>query len=141
MLQGKYEYEVMLEEHTRRQLKINALEVTSMVHDRRPTLGETSDALCKVKVGDWIEVEGDFSTGNCSVGGIGCVTCVFNHCDGANALEVPMVDVHYLLTNTRENNVDIGRVTVIPMPFRTSKAQMRPCNTIANPSPKGKPSN
>ncbi len=46
----------MLEEHTRRQLKNNALEVTSMVHDRRPTLGEMSDALNKGEVGDWIEV-------------------------------------------------------------------------------------
>jgi hypothetical protein len=54
VLQGKYE--VMLEEHTRRQLKINALEVTAMVHDRRPALGEMSDALNKMKVGDWIDV-------------------------------------------------------------------------------------
>ncbi len=64
------------------------------------------------------------------------MTCVFNHCDGPNDPEVPMLDVHYLLTNTREKNVDIERVTVIPMLFRTGKAQMRPRKTIATPSPK-----
>jgi hypothetical protein len=45
-----------------------------MIHARRQTLGELTSALNRVKVGDWIEVEANYSSRNCSTGGIGCVT-------------------------------------------------------------------
>jgi hypothetical protein len=47
-------YPVIVGDHTRRQLQNNAQQVTTMVHDRRPFLGESSGALSRVKVGDWL---------------------------------------------------------------------------------------
>ena len=114
-----------MEEHTRKQLQQNVPEVTTMVHARRPTLGDLADALNRVKVGDWVEVEGDFTTGYCSNGGIGCVTSAYKFCEGPSGPEIPWLDIHYLLTNTREKRVSLGRVTVIPMPYRTEKPTTR----------------
>ncbi len=88
-------YKAVVKEFTCTQLQQNAKPAASMVHDRRPTLGELSGSLRFVKVGDWVEVEGDYSTGTCASGGIGCVTFVHD-------FEVPKSDIHYLLTNTRE---------------------------------------
>ncbi len=51
----------MLEEHTCNELKTKTVNVTSMVNGRRPTVVELADTLNKVKIGDWIEVEGDFT--------------------------------------------------------------------------------
>ena len=119
-----------MEQHTRRQLQQNVPEVTTMVHARRPTLGDLADALNRVKVGDWVEVEGDFTTGHCSNGGIGCVISAYNICEGPSVSEILKLDVHYLLTNTREKRVNIGRVTVIPMPYRTQKPTTRPRTSI-----------
>ncbi len=73
-----------------------------------------------------MELEGDFTAGHCLNGGIGCVTSAYNHCEGASAPVIPKLDVHYLLANTRDKHVDIGRVTVIPMPYRTQKPKTRP---------------
>jgi hypothetical protein len=115
-----------LEDCTHRQLQQNVPEVTTMVHPRRPTLGDLVDALNRVKVGDWVEVEGDFSTGHCLNGDVGCVINAYNYCEGPSAPAIPKLDVHYLLTNTREKRVDIGRVTVTPMPYRTQKLKTRP---------------
>jgi hypothetical protein len=124
VLQEKYQD--IVEQHTCRQLQQNVPEVTTMVHARRPTLGDLADALNRVKVGDWVEVEGDFTTGHRSNGGIGCVISAYNICEGPSVSEIPKLDVHYLLTNTREKRVNIGRVTVIAMPYRTQKPTTRP---------------
>ncbi len=51
ILQEKYQH--ILEDYTRRQLLLNAPEVTIMV---RPILGDLSNALNRVKVGNWVEV-------------------------------------------------------------------------------------
>ena len=123
VLQEKYQD--IVEEHTRKLLQQNVPELTTMVHARRPTLGDLADALNRIKIGDWVEVEGDFTTGYCSNGGIGCVTSVYNICEGPSATQNPKLDVHYLLTNTREKHVNLERVTVIPMPYRTAKPTTR----------------
>jgi hypothetical protein len=57
--------------------------------------------------------------------GIGCVTSAYNICEGPSVPEIPWLDVHYLLTNTREKRVNLGRVTVIPMPYRTEMPTTR----------------
>jgi hypothetical protein len=87
-------YQAIVEDHTRRQLQNNAQQVTTMVYDRRPTLGEMSGALNRVKVGDWVEVKGDFTTSNCPYRGIGCVTCAFMHSTGPSDPQVPKLEVH-----------------------------------------------
>ena len=123
VLQEKYQD--IVEEQTRRQLQQNVPEVCTMVHAPRPTLGDLADALNRVKVGDWVEVEGDFTTGYCSNGGIGCVSSAYNISEGPSVPDIPWLDVHYLLTNTREKRVSLGRVTVIPMPYRTERPATR----------------
>ncbi len=39
-----------------------AAEVTSMIQQRRQTYAELDSLLAKVKVGDWLEVEANYST-------------------------------------------------------------------------------
>jgi hypothetical protein len=77
--------------------------------------------------------------GNCSIGDIGCVTnAVDVRSDTSSTYECPtstLVDAHYLLTNTREKNVDLSRVTVIAMPCRGD----RPTTRRANAEPKLSP--
>jgi hypothetical protein len=100
-------YQVLVEKHAATQLIQNPQSVSSMVHGRRQTLGELTSALNRVKVGNWIEVEPNYSTGFCEAGGIGCVTNAIDvWSDTPSTIECPatmLLDVHYLLTNTREN--------------------------------------
>ena len=51
VLQEKYQD--IVEAQTRKQLQQNVPEVCTMVHARRPTLGDLADALNRVKVGDF----------------------------------------------------------------------------------------
>jgi hypothetical protein len=69
-----------------------------MIHKRRQTLAEFANLLTKVKVGDWLEVEADYSSRICSSGGIGCVTNVAVIWDDNGETEestpATVVDVH-----------------------------------------------
>ena len=71
VLQEKYQ--ALVQEQAAAYLKNNAPVVTSMVHARRATLAELSNVLNRVKLGDWVEVESDYSARVCSSGGIGWV--------------------------------------------------------------------
>jgi hypothetical protein len=61
------------------------------------------------KVGDWVEVESDYSSKKCSAGGIGCVTTVMDVGSDTSSTDEDsyktFVDVHYLLTNTKETKL------------------------------------
>ena len=100
-----------------------------MVHARRQTLGELTTALNRVKVGDWVEVECDYSPTKCSAGGIGCVLNVMDVGSDTFSTDedsyTTFVDVHYLLTNTKEKKIGLDRLTVIPMPFRGTQSTLR----------------
>jgi hypothetical protein len=61
--------------------------------------------------------------------GIGCVTNVIDVWDeneetGYSSPKT-VVDVHYLVCNTREKNIELTRVTVIPMPYRGDRPTLR----------------
>jgi hypothetical protein len=47
--------------------------VSHMVHPKRRTLAEKHGLFAQIKVGDWVEVEPEYSPGMCSDGGVGCV--------------------------------------------------------------------
>ena len=61
------------------------------------------------KVGDWVEVESDYSSKKCSAGGNGCVTTVMDVGSDTSSTDEDsyktFVDVHYLLTNTKETKL------------------------------------
>jgi hypothetical protein len=58
-------------------LKQNQSTVSTMVHVRRKTLFEEG-INAVLKVGDWVQIEPDYSPGICSDGGVACITAV--HC-------------------------------------------------------------
>jgi hypothetical protein len=51
--------------------------VTHMLHSKRKTLADEQGLFARIKVGDWVEVEPDYSSGICSDGGVGCVLTGF----------------------------------------------------------------
>jgi hypothetical protein len=66
-------------------------------------------------VGDWVDVTHDFSPGNNSGGGVGVITEIVEH----------LSHVRYVVDGHTEKFVPITRLTMIPMPFRREKAQLR----------------
>ena len=66
-------------------------------------------------VGDWVDVTHDFSPGHNSGGGVGVVIeIVEDRCH-----------VRYIVDGHTENFIPIPRLTMIPMPFRREKSQLR----------------
>jgi hypothetical protein len=66
-------------------------------------------------VGDWVEIEHDFSPGVNSGGGIGIIT----------GIDANFSHAKYILDGHTEKFVPVRRLTCIPMPFRREKAQLR----------------
>ncbi len=66
-------------------------------------------------VGDWVEVSHDFSPGHNSGGGVGVITEVV----------ATMCHVKYIVDGHVEKFIPITRMTMIPMPYRREKAQLR----------------
>ncbi len=94
----------------------------------RPTLWEEYGVLARVKVGDWVNVLECYKVGECSEGGIGCVTVLHKEVDeqsGNNSTVA--VNVKYVLTHATENAITMDRITVIPMPYKdtTSASGLR----------------
>jgi hypothetical protein len=90
--------------------------VNAMIHPKievKPEITLTGSA--GLTVGDWVEVEHDFSPAINSGGGVGIITgIVQNFCH-----------VKYILDGHTEKLVPVRRLTCIPMPFRREKAQLR----------------
>ncbi len=86
-----------------------------MIHARvkvKPDITFTGSA--GLTVGDWVEIEHDFSPGVNSGGGIGIITGIvdnFSH-------------VKYIVDGHKEKFVPVRRLTCISMPFRREKAQL-----------------
>jgi hypothetical protein len=103
--------------------------VSHMIHARRWTLAEEQGLFAQIKVGDWVEVEQDYSPSICSDGGVGCVlglhteACTVAGSDIASTITA--VDVHYLVFNTKERRVLLTRVVVIPMLYKSDKPTLR----------------
>ena len=90
-----------------------------MVHCKRKTLLEEQAELASVKVGDWVDVESDYSPGLCSDGGYGCVIGLHTEAtEGATvAVTITAVDVHFVMYSRKERGILLSRVVVVPMPF------------------------
>ena len=100
----------------KKRLESMRVDVKDMVHskvDVKPDITFTGTA--GLTVGDWVEVEHDFSPGVNSGGGVGIITKIVEN----------FSQVKYILDGHSEKLVPIKRLTCIPMPFRREKAQLR----------------
>jgi hypothetical protein len=97
-------------------LKALRVPVTAMIHPKvevKPDLTFTGSA--GLTVGDWVEVEHDFSPGVNSGGGVGIITSIIEF----------FSNVKYILDGHTEKLIPVRRLTCIPMPFRREKAKLR----------------
>ena len=118
--------------------------VSHMVHPKRRTLAEEHGLFAQIKVGDWVEVEPEYSPGMCSDGGVGCVLGLHKEQCTAVGSDSPTiitaVDVHFLVFNTKERRVLLNRVVVVPMPYKMDKPTLRVrANTTCVRQPKAPP--
>jgi hypothetical protein len=103
-----------------------------MVHEKRKSIVEEQGFLATVKIGDWVEVESDYSPGLNSDGGIGCVYGLHRDFVPHELLpRVTALDIHYLIFNRKERGVALSRCVVIPMPFKADKPALRVRNKQA----------
>ena len=87
-----------------------------MVHghvEEKPEIVLTGAA--GLTVGDWVEVSHDFSPGHNSGGGVGVITEVVKN----------LCHVRYVVDGHAEKYIPITRLTMIPMPYRREKSQLR----------------
>jgi hypothetical protein len=90
--------------------------VNAMIHpkiDVKPDITLTGAA--GLTVGDWVEVEHDFTPGINSGGGVGIITGIVEN----------FSNVKYILDGHTEKLIPVRRLTCIPMSFRREKAQLR----------------
>ena len=100
--------------------------VSKMVHAKRKSIVEEQGFLATVKIGDWVEVESDYSPGINSDGGVGCVYGLHRKAvPGELVPRVIALDIHYLIFNRKERRVALCRCVVIPMPFKEDKPALR----------------
>jgi hypothetical protein len=118
----KTKYTDMIREAQKTRLQSSRIDVKDMVHVKAETKKEiTFTGTAGLTVGDWVEVEHDFSPGNNSGGGVAIITTIEEH----------FSTVKYILDGHTEKFVPIKRLTCIPMPFRREKAQLR-TRSLAN---------
>jgi hypothetical protein len=83
---------------------------------------EAQGFLSTIKVGNWVDVESDYSPGLNSDGAIGCVLGLHNESmvDEPDPRTIAL-DIHYIIFNQKERGVTLNRCVVIPMPFKADK--------------------
>ncbi len=82
-------------------------DVNSMVHARRKSIVEELGLLATIKVGDWVDIEQDYSPGIISDGGISCVCGLHTEAHGQTLhARTIALDVHYIIDNRKERGVD-----------------------------------
>ncbi len=97
-----------------------------MVHEKRKSVIEEQGFLSTIKVGDWVEVESDYTPGINSDGGIGCILGLHTELGGPElSTRTVGLDIHYIIFNRKECGVQLKRCVVIPMPFKADKATLR----------------
>ncbi len=73
--------------------------VLEMVHAKRKSIVEEQGFLASIKIGDWVDVESDYSPGLTSDGSIGCVYGL--HAETVLGAIVPRstyaLDTHYVI--------------------------------------------
>jgi hypothetical protein len=109
-------------------LKSLRVDVKDMVHVKM----EVKKDICLtgaagLSVGEWVEVEHDFSPGNNSGGGVGIIYGIdetFSH-------------VCYIIDGRKEKHVSFKRITSIQMPFRRETPQLRTRSIVNKETPGG----
>jgi hypothetical protein len=92
------------------------VDVSEMVHVKAEVKADiTLTGAGGLTVGDWVEVEHDFTPGNNSGGGVGAITDIVDS----------FSFVRYILDGHTEKFIPFKRLTTIPMPFRREKAELR----------------
>ncbi len=121
----KTKYTDMIREAQKIRLQSSRIDVKNMVHVKVETKKDiTFTGTAGLTVGDWVEIEHDFSPGNNSGGGVAIITSIVDN----------FSTVKYILDGHTEKFVPIKRLTCIPMPFRREKAQLR-TRSVANKQP------
>ncbi len=121
----KTKYTDMIREAPKTRLESSRIDIKDMVHVKVEIKKDiTFTGTAGLTVGDWVEIEHDFSPGVNSGGGVAIITSIvenFSH-------------VKYILDGHTEKFVPIKRLTCIPMPFRREKAVLR-TRSVANEQP------
>jgi hypothetical protein len=68
----------------------------------------------------------EYLPGTCSDGGIGVITRLVTTDIGPGTVSTIFATVQYVLDNRKEHGVAMDRLTIIPMPFKTSEVKLRP---------------
>ncbi len=118
-----------LEQH----LQSNTSLAGDMVHVARKTIWEEQAQLADVKIGDWVEVLYEYLPGTCSDGGVGVITRLMSVDEGIGTVMTLFATVRYVLDNRKEHSVTMDRLTIIPMPYKTTEVQLRPRVKIQAP--------
>ena len=88
--------------------------------------------LSHFQVGDWVEVEEDYSPGRCSEGGVGSIIRIHRGADPDQSdlmlEESTVVDVKYMLTGWVENQIPLTRLHNVPFVLKEpiSRKDLRP---------------
>jgi hypothetical protein len=134
VLEEKYATLVLqkLQEHLQKQ---NA-SVAEMVHIAPKTIWEERELLAKVNVRDWVNVGYEYLPGTCSDGGIGVITSLINLCDDPTTCDPDKLyaTVKYIIGNRVEHSIDMKRLTVVPMPFKSRGVTLRKRHAVEAPA-------
>jgi hypothetical protein len=77
-------------------------------------------------LGDWVDIEQEYSPSITSDGGIGCVYGLHTEaCGETLQARTIALDVHYIIDNRKERGVDLKRCMLIPMPCKADKVSLR----------------
>jgi hypothetical protein len=105
-----------LEQH----LKQNTQPASHMVHAPRKTIWEEQRELANIRFGDWVEVLYEYMPGTCSDGGVGIITRLQSTGE-ENSVDVLFASVKFVLDNRVEYSINFDRLTIIPMPYKSSE--------------------
>ena len=106
--------------------------VSEMVHKAHKTIWEERELLAQVNVGDFVEVDYEYMPGTCSDGGIGVITSLINLSDDptVRTRDKLYATVKYVIDNRVEHSIEMQRLTVVPMPFKSVSATLRKRNVV-----------
>jgi hypothetical protein len=112
----KTKYTDMVHEAQKKRLQSMRVDVKDMVHAKlevKPEITLTGSA--ELTVGDWVDIEHDFSPGMNSGGGVAIITEIVGS----------LSHVKYILDGHTEKLIPIKRLTCISTPFRREMAPLR----------------
>jgi hypothetical protein len=100
-------------------LRVNVKDMVHVKVETKPVI--EFNAAGGLTVGDWVEVTHDFSPGFNSGGGCGVIIEIAEN----------LSHVRYIIDGHVEKFIPLKRLTMIPMPFRREKPQLRTRSMMA----------